>query len=416
MCGLLRLPEVKGGRLAFISLAMGLAYLGYDLSVFFLPASLGLLAWHRRWRSAFYSAILQMAPMALWVFALHFIFHQPLGNANTLAYSLTFPAYTHMPSMRDWWPILREAPDVFMEIFFGANFIFVPMLFIGVLALNSVTSRIRIWHAEVALLLSAVLLFSFLNLAPPYHAGWMMRGTWIARLYQPMFPALVFFAARWWQNLPPITWIEKILIGCLLAAVVFGNVLVEFGPILDNPLKVSEAAFYRFYDHSDFHDVYEHNLAFFGRRPLGFIKPQPREPTADEILAGIRKQIASINQAIAANRLVLAENRKAYAADARSLAATRAALKSLGHEIKPAKGEIDPIEDQSSTLSEQDNLPPIPATGGLADVEDELGTANAELAAVEKRVLQAQLDLTLIRAELADAEAEYSRAQSEHSH
>ncbi len=55
-----------------------------------------------------------------------------------------------------------------------------------------------------------------------------------------------------------------------------GNALVVFGPILGNPLHVSQEAFYRFYDHTDAHFLYESNLESLGRRPIGF----PRQPAA----------------------------------------------------------------------------------------------------------------------------------------
>jgi hypothetical protein len=119
-------------------------------------------------------------------------------------------------------------------------------------------------------------LFLFNNLAPDYYgAAWVMRGTWISRIYQPIFPALVLFAARWWQHLPPLDWGRRALVWIVLGGALAGNALIVFGPILDNPLKVSETAFYRFYNHTDLHWVYEENLHGYGRRPLGFPKPQP---------------------------------------------------------------------------------------------------------------------------------------------
>jgi hypothetical protein len=61
----------------------------------------------------------------------------------------------------------------------------------------------------------------------------------------------------------------------LLGFVMLGNALIVFGPILDNPLGLSEIAFYRFYDHAT-HANYELNLHHLGRRPLGF--PRPAQP------------------------------------------------------------------------------------------------------------------------------------------
>ncbi|HTT58243.1 MAG TPA: hypothetical protein VMF63_14105, partial [Opitutaceae bacterium] len=61
----------------------------------------------------------------------------------------------------------------------------------------------------------------------------------------------------------------------LLAATAAGNALIVFGPILNNPGRLSEYAFYRFYDHTDSHWVYEATLKDLGRRPLGFPRPHP---------------------------------------------------------------------------------------------------------------------------------------------
>ena len=144
------------------------------------------------------------------------------------------------------------------------------------LALNPVTSRIRLLPAEVALLLITVGLFLFNNLAPDYAgSGWVMRGTWIARLYQPVFPALVVFIARWWQTLPPLEGNRRALIWAVVGCVAAGNALIVFGPVLNNPLQVSEHAFYRFYNHTDSHWIYTTHLKDYGRRPLGCPRPQP---------------------------------------------------------------------------------------------------------------------------------------------
>jgi hypothetical protein len=90
-----------------------------------------------------------------------------------------------------------------------------------------------------------------------------------------VFPALVLFAARWWQNLPPLDWRRRALVWTALGCTAAGNALIIFGPILGNPLKVSETAFYRFYNHSELHWLYESHLREYGRRPIGFPRPQP---------------------------------------------------------------------------------------------------------------------------------------------
>ncbi|MBC7369205.1 MAG: hypothetical protein H7343_20755, partial [Undibacterium sp.] len=113
-------------------------------------------------------------------------------------------------------------------------------------------------------------LFLFNNLAPDYVGSWQMRGTWIARIYQPVFPALVLFCARWFEALPPLPARDRRSLGVAFTLFGAGNALVIFGPILNNPLGVSEHAFFAFHDSKAPHFLHEGNLRTFGRRPLGF--------------------------------------------------------------------------------------------------------------------------------------------------
>lgn len=274
---LMDLPGLRLLPVAVLSFAMGVAYLSYDLAVFFLPASLVLLVWKRRPGAAALSVGLQVIPTACWMFYLSRILGQNLENSNTAVYRVILNSYFNVKDKAAWWAYVSDFPNVGLDVWFGANFIFLPALFLVVLAFNPVTSRIRFAPAETALLLVTLGLFFFNNLAPDYYGAtsWVMRGTWISRIYQPVFPALIFFAARWWQALPPLNWPRRSLVWLMFGAVCAGNALIVFGPIFNNPLKVSEHAFYRFYNHSDLHWLYETHLRDYGRRPIGFPKPQP---------------------------------------------------------------------------------------------------------------------------------------------
>jgi hypothetical protein len=270
---LIRLSKAEGRATIWISLAMGALYLSYDLTAFFLPATLLTMAWRRRFAAGLLSAAVQLLPVALWMLALVVVFEQPLGNRNTVIYSVVAGSYLHPGDLGAWWALLSKVPDVAGSVYFGANFLFLPALFLVILAVNPTSSRVRFEPEEAALLVTGLALFCFCNLAPPYE-GWSMRGTWIARLYQPVFPALVIFAARWWSGLPALgRGMRAVVCGSLVAAA-SGNALIVFGPILNNPLKVSETAFYSFYNHFGDHGIYEQLLREYGRRPLGFPRPQ----------------------------------------------------------------------------------------------------------------------------------------------
>jgi hypothetical protein len=264
------LAAARGRRLALLSLGLGVAYLAYDFVAFFAPATLLLLLWRRRPGAALVSLPLQLLPLAAWVAVLRWGFGQDLGNSNTGTYGAILAAYAQPEAWRLVLARLPSLPETALVVFFGANFTFLPALFVGALVLDRVTSRTGLTAAEGALLLAAAALFVFNHLAPEY-PGWQMRGSWIARIYQPVFPVFVFFVARWWAGLPRLGPAARAGLLALVAATGAGNALIVFGPALGNPGRVSEIAFYRFYDHQQHHWVYElHNLARHGRRPLGF--------------------------------------------------------------------------------------------------------------------------------------------------
>ncbi|HWA10143.1 MAG TPA: hypothetical protein VG838_11890 [Opitutaceae bacterium] len=270
MLALVAIAEDPGWRPVLLgSLLMGVANLGYEFFVFFLPATLLLLAWRRRWAAIPVAAALQAAPLLLWTLLLKYHFRFDLTNSNTSAFSVILGSYFDPSDFARWRAILGTVPDVGLDLFFGANFIFLPLLLLVVVALNAVTSRIRPHPAEVALLLAGLALFLFNNLAPEYVNFWQMRGTWIARIYQPVFAAFVWFCARWRQALPPLARPAHAAMCGLFGLLLAGNALIIFGPILNNPLGLSETAFYRFYDHAN-HANYPANLRHYGRRPIGF--------------------------------------------------------------------------------------------------------------------------------------------------
>lgn len=262
-------------RIMWLSLLMGVGYLGYDLIAYFLPASILVLLSRRKPVSAVLAALLQAAPLAAWLVVMHYGLHQNLENSNTASLRSVLGGLEHFPGIGVWWRTAKSVPDIGLAIFFGANFMVLPAVFLFVCAVNAVTSRVRFHPAECSLLAAGLAIFLVNNLAPEYASAWQWRGTWIARLYQPVFPAFVYFAARWFQSLPPLRLPARLGLGAALLAAGAGNFLIVFGPILDDPLHVSEEAFYRFYDHSANHAIYEQVLDRFGRRPLGFCAHKP---------------------------------------------------------------------------------------------------------------------------------------------
>ncbi|HEX2852173.1 MAG TPA: hypothetical protein VHO24_02965 [Opitutaceae bacterium] len=257
-------------RVAVISLLMGIAYLGYDLVFYFLPASILLLLWRRQVVSAVLSGACQVIPLLAWLMFLRHGLGQSLTNSNSATFDIVLKAYLHPGDLARWWEIAQAAPGIGLSVFFASNFIFLPAVFLLLLAVNAVTSRIVLHPVESVLLAVAAALFFFNHLAPDYAGPWQMRGTWISRLYQPIFPALVLFAARWFQGLPPLAPAPRFSLAAILLAAGIGNALIVFGPLLFNPLALSETAFFSFYDCGANPAGYEQNLQQHGRRPLGF--------------------------------------------------------------------------------------------------------------------------------------------------
>ncbi|MBC7369565.1 MAG: hypothetical protein H7343_22580, partial [Undibacterium sp.] len=152
--GLLALRATDSlARTAWVSLLMGVAYLGYDLIVFFLPVSLFVLIARRRWSAAGLAALCQIAPLAIWLYFLSHYLHQNLNNSNSAVFGVVLNSYLHVTSdLAGWWRIAQPAPGIALNTFFGSGFFFLPALFLLVLAVNAVTARIRFTSVEVGLL------------------------------------------------------------------------------------------------------------------------------------------------------------------------------------------------------------------------------------------------------------------------
>jgi hypothetical protein len=269
-------------RLLAWSLGMGMVYLAYDFAPLFLPATLLLLLWRRRWLDAGVAGVAQTLPLFCWMLLLRLVWQQPLENSNSAMYRRVIEGLSTVQDWPQWLGQRADLWDTGAATCFGANFVFLPALFIAALLANRWTARVRLADSEAVLLAATLVLFGVINLgARGGEDSWSMSGSWIARLYQPVFPAMVFFLARWWQALPAPAGVTRRVLFAGLGIVAAGNLLVIAGPILRNPLGVSGEVFYRFYTHSqaDRTNVYEQMLHTLPRQTLGFGRP-PSAPGA----------------------------------------------------------------------------------------------------------------------------------------
>lgn len=268
--------EIAGSRSRWRTggwaLAMGVMYLAYDFAPIFLPATLGLLLWRRRWLDTVIATLAGVLPLLGWLMLLRYGFGQALENSNTGVYRAVLAGIAALDGWEAWLAGLLRLWDTGVAVFFGSNFIFLPAVFLAVLCVNPWTSRVRLADSEWAILGATALLFAVINLGPDQGGTWVMGGSWISRLYQPLFPVLVFFVARWWQAMPALPRVGRTALLAGLIAAAAGNVLVVFGPVAGNPLQISGDAFYRFYTHSSSARVpaYENSLRHTPTRLLGF--------------------------------------------------------------------------------------------------------------------------------------------------
>jgi hypothetical protein len=237
------------------AMALGLIFLAYDLIPFFVPAMVLVLLARRKPLWAVPAVITALVP-ALIVAGLLSWLDIAAVNSNTATYATIVNAYLHPEVGRLWLGYLARLPLVLAANFFDSNFFFLPLLAVVALLL----CRGCIGRVEGAILLSVMAVFLVNNAAPPYY-GWQLRGYWIARLYQPLFVALLLCIARAVRDAP-----RQKLMRAAIVVTVIANAAVGFGPVMRNPL-----AFYldyRFYRHAE-PSTFAELLAIYGRRPLG---------------------------------------------------------------------------------------------------------------------------------------------------
>jgi hypothetical protein len=276
-----RLAEARdpGWREALLcGLLLGLFATAYDLLPFFGPAGLLVLLHRRRVLAcAPFVAGLVAAPLAVLAF-LKLVLRVPLVNANTEVYGIIVRTYLSAWKLSpaetaQWGALLKAFPKIALDVYLYSNFLFLPLLFLLCLL---VTARLPRGErspgpAEIALLAAAVALFLFNNLAPAY-PGWQLRGSWIARLYQPSCAAMIAWVAVACGR-------SRLLRGAVLLTIVLDSWIV-FAPVLGST-GLSQFVYHRFYRHAP-PTAYSETLARFGARPIGFCRsgPVPSAPSA----------------------------------------------------------------------------------------------------------------------------------------
>jgi hypothetical protein len=240
------------------ALFLGIIFLAYDLLPFYAPAAMLLLIARKRSLGRLVvSATLLVLPSAV-VAAMFYAMDVPLINSNTASYVTILGSYLHPGS--GWGAMLVQLPETFVVTFLYSNFIFLPLLFVAAMIFARNLKLPVLAGPEIAVLIAVGFVFIVNNAAPPY-LGWQLRGSWIARLYQPVFIAFLLPIAR----LMGVLGSDRRWKACFVATLLL-NASIAFGGILLNPL--ASVVYQRFYRHSK-PDAMITNLERYGRRPLG---------------------------------------------------------------------------------------------------------------------------------------------------
>ena len=265
---LYRLSETRSAvDLIVCSLSLGIIFLGYDLYAFFGVAALLILLWRRRvaWTAA--AAVLMGIPTCalMLVFA---IAHIPSFHRVEALYGKLIAAYLHPHDVHMWLHMLADVPMLFVSTFLYSNFVVLPLLFLGAIVVGYQGGIRLLEMPDAAILIAGAAVFLFNNLAPPY-SGLQMRGDWIPRIYQAIFPPLVLAIARVSERFG-----AKGGWAVALAAAVVVNASIAFGPVLKNPIAAEVD--YRFFNHLPEQpprpDALIVNVKKYGRRPIGMCR------------------------------------------------------------------------------------------------------------------------------------------------
>ena len=270
LIGVLLLWEIEQSesvrRVALCAAMLGVLFLGYDLLPLFAPPAVLILLLRRRFAHAAIAAVLTVLPSLAAGAIITWKYGLPVRNSNSDVYLNIFSAYLNPSSVSQWAALASRAPAALLRAYFFSNFWFLPTLFLAIVIVNRFSLRVKMLGAEKWLLLTTLLLFLFVNLAPPT-PGWQMRGSGISRIYQPAFAAMILFMIRWMQA----SWdaraeARRWIIGAI-ALTTLANAVVIFGPILH--IALADRVYLSFYRHAETYALSK-NLDTFGRRPLGF--------------------------------------------------------------------------------------------------------------------------------------------------
>ncbi len=270
---LLRLERATTARQVLgLAAFSGILFTAYDFLFYFGVAFLVQLGLARRWKLLLPCLLLLLIPQELVNQWLRLAQHISFENSNTQTFGRIIRAWLHPAPSREWALLLARFPLYWIDNYLSATHVGLPLLFgwVSVRAIRRKGLRAAVrtlTPAEGVLITVTVLLFAFNNLAPPY-PGWQMRGSWIPRIYQPVFAVMIAICAPRIEAAiadRPADFGRRSALAALCLTLLF-NASVVFGPWLGLPH--ADTIHWLFYKHAPRGSM-NANLEKYGRRPLG---------------------------------------------------------------------------------------------------------------------------------------------------
>ena len=249
------------------TLGLGGLFLGYDLFAIFAPASFLLLLFYRQYKKIPF-LILLIIPTIIWNLTLQKYWNRPPVNSLTQTYLTLLLSYLGPESWSLWLKNMIKFPWILFKTFLYSNFFVIPISVILILWSKRKQFKM-IWGVSSSIAISILILFSFINLSPPSidPVGWDFHGTWIARIYQPLFIILIIFLAKYFAELK----LEQKYKNFLMVVFFSLNIAIIWGPLLN--LRVAHYVYLKFYKHGNGKPaLIQENLRRHGTRPLGFCR------------------------------------------------------------------------------------------------------------------------------------------------
>lgn len=252
-------------HILFLSL-ISILFTAYDLILYFYPTILFIYFRKQQWKKMIISLPIMLIPQLAMVLWINMRGVTELKSDNTGLYFTIINSYLNPGDLLSWLHLIFLAPKILLLNYLDSNFWFLPILFI-ILVVVGVRNKIWLNTIETGILLSAFAIFIFNNLAPVYSADFLMRGEWIARIYQPIFVALLMYIVRFYGQIYQINPNQKrVFVGLILTCSLL-NIAINLGGCFKSNL--TQLAWYRFYQHSS-PDAMQKNLKIYGVKPIGF--------------------------------------------------------------------------------------------------------------------------------------------------